>query len=220
MALAEFNFDELRDKMGEAVKAEIHLIEALRKAVRKLQVKKLGERPCRTIAPVATDAGENRLSFEPLNIEIIRVVDSNGTDLVQSVIPLSAEDSIFESYVDNIPVLKKLLQMLGGISFNELSFLVGNSSKDSEKHSDLRGQVRAFRDIVEWAVVLDLASRDWPTDVLLLRDGLLRTKIFKRKTFPLLDEAFKNIFSSQSKSGKHKWLSCLKELLIKIIHVI
>jgi len=204
MALAEFNFDELRDKMGEAVKAEIHLIEAMRKAVRKLQVKKLGERPCRTIAPVATDAGENRLSFEPLNIEIIRVVDSNGTDLVQSVIPLSAEDSIFESYVDNIPVLKKLLQMLGGISFNELSFLVGNSSKDSEKHSDLRGQVRAFRDIVEWAVVLDLASRDWPTDVLLLRDGLLRTKIFKRKTFPLLDEAFRNIFSSQSKSGKHK----------------
>jgi len=92
MSLADFSFDELSHKMGEAVKEEICLVAALREAVRKLQVKKLGERPCRTIAPVATDAGENRLSFEPLNIEIIRVVDSNGTNLVQSVIPLSAED--------------------------------------------------------------------------------------------------------------------------------
>jgi hypothetical protein len=207
MALARFDFEELSQKMADAVAKETPLVDKLRSEVRKLQVRKLGDRPCRTIAPVATDGGENRLSFEPLNIEIIRVVDSNGTDLFQTVIPLSEDSKVFESYVSHVPTLQKLLQLLGDLPFDELSFLIGSGTTSGEviaATSDLRGQVRAFRDVVEWAVLLDLASRDWPTDVLLLRDGLLRSKIFKRKTFPLLDNAFKRTFDEQSHPQRHR----------------
>ena len=73
-----------------------------------------------------------------------------------------------------------------------------------QRVSDNRGRVRAFRDIMEWAVLLDLASKDWPVDVLLLRDGLLRTKTLKRHTFPKLDMAFRQLFENQSSPGKRK----------------
>ena len=207
MALANFDFEELRGKIGEAVEKELPLVEELRAEVRQLQVKKLGTRPCRAIAPVATDGGENRLSFEPLHLEIIRVVDSNGTDLVQEVIPLSEDTEVFEQYAARMPVLQKLLEMVG-VPFHALSFLVGrrkpSGSEPEEREPNIRGQLRAFRDIIEWAVVLDLASRDWPTDVLLLRDGLLRSKIFKLATFPLLDRAFEHAFESQGARQRHR----------------
>ena len=172
---------------------------------------KLGSRPCNTIAPVATDGGENRLSFEPLNFEIIRVVDSNGASLVETVIPLSLEEHVFSEYAQQLPQIQTLLAALSEagqkqLSFDNLSFLI-NALKppkldDENKPSDIRGRVRAFRDIVEWAVTFDLASKEWPVDVLLLRDGLLRSKIFKLSVFPYLDRAFKGLYEASARTGR------------------
>ena len=204
MALAETSYDDLKDRMVQAVEKEAAQVDELRRDVRQLAVRKLGYRPCKTIAPLATDGGENRLTFEPLNLEIIRVVDSEGQDLVQEVIAISEDDSVFRDLCDRLPVMQSLLDALG-IDFEELSYLLGSKkSQDIERVSDNRGRVRAFRDILEWAVLLDLASKDWPVDVLLLRDGLLRTKTLKRETFPKLDLAFRRAFESQASAGKRK----------------
>lgn len=197
MALAEIAYDDLKTRMVEAVKKESAQVEELRREVRRLTVKKLGYRPCKTIAPLATDGGENRLTFEPLNLEIIRVVDSEGQSLVQEVIAISEDDSVFRGLSERLPVMQGLLRELG-IDFEALSYLLGSKkSRDVKRVSDNRGRVRAFRDIVEWAVLLDLASRNWPVDVLLLRDGLLRTKTLKRETFPKLDMAFRDVCGGQ-----------------------
>ena len=100
--------------------------------------------------------------------------------------------------------MRSLLRALG-IDFESLSYLLGSKkSQDVERVSDNRGRVRAFRDIVEWAVLLDLASKTWPVDVLLLRDGLLRTKTLKRQTFPRMDRAFRRIFENQASSGRRR----------------
>ena len=204
MALAEVSYDDLKAKMAEAVEKEAAQVEELRREVRRLAVRKLDHRPCKTIAPLATDGGENRLTFEPLNLEIIRVVDSEGQDLVQEVIAISEDDSVFREMTRRLPVMQQLLRSLG-IDFEGLSYLLGSKKNpDVERISDNRGRVRAFRDIVEWAVLLDLASRDWPVDVLLLRDGLLRTKTLKRETFPKMDVAFRQIFERQTTQGRRK----------------
>ncbi|MCY3857483.1 MAG: DNA double-strand break repair nuclease NurA [Gammaproteobacteria bacterium] len=204
MALAEVAYDDLKARMAEAVEKEAAQIEELRQEVRKLEVKKLHYRPCKTVAPLATDGGENRLTFEPLNLEIIRVVDSEGEELVQEIIAISEDDSVFRQLSENLSVMQSFLRSLG-IDFDDLSYLLGsNKSRDVERVSDNRGRVRAFRDIVEWAVLLDLASQNWPVDVLLLRDGLLRTKTIKRRTFPRLDRAFRSIFESQLEGRKRK----------------
>lgn len=206
MALAETSYEDLKDRMVQAVEKEAAQVDELRRDVRQLAVRKLGYRPCKTIAPLATDGGENRLTFEPLNLEIIRVVDSEGQDLVQEVIAISEDDSVFRDLCARLPVMQSLLNALG-IDFEELSYLLGSKkSQDIERVSDNRGRVRAFRDILEWAVLLDLASKDWPVDVLLLRDGLLRTKTLKRETFPKLDRAFRRAFESQTSAGKRRVL--------------
>jgi len=204
VTLAEISYGDLKTKMAEAVEKETIQVDELRREVRGLTVRKLDYRPCKTIAPLATDGGENRLTFEPLNLEIIRVVDSEGQELVQEVIAISEDDSIFREMSERLPVMQQLLKSLG-IDFEALSYLLGSKkSQDVKRVSDNRGRVRAFRDIVEWAVLLNLASRDWPINVLLLRDGLLRTKTLKRETFPKLDLAFRRIFENQAAPGKRK----------------
>ena len=190
--------------MDEAVQKEAAQVDELRREVRRLTVKKLNFRPCKTIAPLATDGGENRLTFEPLNLEIIRVVDSEGNVPFREVIAISEDDSVFREISERLPVMKGFLRSLG-IDFESLSYLLGSKkSREVERVSDNRGRVRAFRDIVEWAVLLQLASKDWPVDVLMLRDGLLRTKTLKRETFPKMDRAFRSIFESQLSSGGHR----------------
>ena len=204
MALAETSYADLKVRMAEAVEKEAFQVDELRREVRQLQVRKLGYRPCKTVAPLATDGGENRLTFEPLNLEIIRVVDSEGQELVQEVIAISEDDSVFRDLSARLPVMQHLLESLG-IEFEELSYLLGSrKSPDVERVSDNRGRVRAFRDILEWAVLLELASKDWPVNVLLLRDGLLRTKTLKRETFPRLDRAFRTVSEAQTGLGKRR----------------
>lgn len=204
MALARMDYDLLREKMAAAVSKEIPQVDELRGEVRRLSVKRLGHRPCRAIAPMATDGGENRLTFEPLNLEIIRVVDSEGQELVQEVIAISEDDSVFREISERLPAMRGFLARLG-IEFDELSYLLGSKkSLETQRASDNRGRVRAFRDILEWAVLLGLASKEWPMDVLLLRDGLLRTKTMKRQTFPKLDRAFRSAFESQGSSGQRR----------------
>lgn len=63
MTLAGIAYPNLKAKMDEAVKKEAAQIAKLRKAVRELTVKKLNHRPCKTVAPLATDGGENRLTL-------------------------------------------------------------------------------------------------------------------------------------------------------------
>ena len=201
MALEEVAYDDLKARMDEAVQKEAAQVDELRREVRRLTVKKLNFRPCKTIAPLATDGGENRLTFEPLNLEIIRVVDSEGNVPFREVIAISEDDSVFREISERLPVMKGFLRSLD-IDFESLSYLLGSKkSREVERVSDNRGRVRAFRDIVEWAVLLQLASKDWPVDVLMLRDGLLRTKTLKRETFPKMDRAFRGIFESQLSSG-------------------
>src|SRR5207253_4789310 len=81
--------------------------------------------------------------------------------------------------------LERLCRDLGK-SLGDLSFIirgVGQSGKST-------GALRCYRDIVEWAVLYDLVanpSLQWGGDTILIRDGLLRTKSFKREVFPLID---------------------------------
>lgn len=207
MALADINYKDLKAKIAEAVAKESVQVDELRREARGLEVRKLHHRPCKTVAPLATDGGENRLTFEPLNLEILRVVDSEGNELVQEIIAISEDDSVFRDLSERIPAMRNLIESLG-IGFDDLSyFLSSNDDSGSESRADNRGRVRTFRDILEWAVLLDMATREWPVDVLLLRDGLLRTKTFKRKTFPLLDDLFHNIFKERlSRGGRRVFL--------------
>jgi len=74
--LAAQDLSEIQKKLEGALSMEKGNLDRLREKVRQLQVREqvreLGYRQCYAVAPVATDGGENNLSLEPMNVEIVR----------------------------------------------------------------------------------------------------------------------------------------------------
>jgi len=167
-------------------------IERLRERVRNLNVRELNYRERYAIAPVATDGGQNRISFEPLNIEIIRVVDSEGTEHVQKIVPLSLEAEYLENLFEEVPVLREFLDRVG-VTYEQLSYLLPKKGKDRED-KDARGVIKVLRDILEWAVLLHMAWNPGRVKLLLLRDGLLRTKAIRKDIVPRISESFREAY--------------------------
>jgi hypothetical protein len=196
MSLASFDVPSAERQIREALHAEMPKLKDLRDRVRMLSVTELGFRQCLAIAPVATDGGENRLSFDPLNIELIRIADSEGREHLQKFIPLGGDPDQFKAFFLDVPILKSFVERID-VPYSDLSFfLPGNKRTESEEEKtlgpgdeDLRKYVRTFRDIAEWAVVLDLAHSGQGIRILVIRDGLLRSKSLSIKAAKALARA-------------------------------
>ena len=201
MSLSNFDHLSAGEQLREAARIELPRVSELREKLRGLNVQELGYRQCVAIAPVATDGGENRLTFEPLNIEIIRVADSEGREHIQKFIPLGGNAEQIQRLFVEIPLLQSFLNRLS-IPYHDLSyFLPGNKRTPDEDEAklgpweeDLRKYVRALRDIAEWAVVLDLSYTDRGIRMLVIRDGLLRSKSMSIKAMMALSRAFKHAY--------------------------
>jgi len=200
MALINLDLEDVKKNLNRAVDQELPLIYELREQIKNLKIQELGYRQCYAIAPVATDGGENNISFEPINLEIIRVVDSEGIVHFQDFIPLSSDPSIFKEMFEEIAVLSNFFKELD-LTYDEISYFLP-STKDIKKYAkgierekiDNRDYIRIIRDIAEWAVLLNLASNPGKTRVLLLRDGLLRTKILNLQTVDKMRDRFERAY--------------------------
>ncbi|MCL6559256.1 MAG: hypothetical protein K6U74_10755, partial [Firmicutes bacterium] len=65
----------------------------------------------------------------------------------------------------------------------DLSYLIKTIGQGGKS----TGALRCYRDIIEWVVLYDMVCNphiQWGGDTILVRDGLLRTKTFKRDVFP------------------------------------
>jgi hypothetical protein len=194
MALETLDMKEVREELRRALEVEQPLLDGLRTQVRAFRIQEIGYRRCYAISPVATDGGENRLTFDPLNLEIIRVVDSDGHERFQKILPLSGGTEIFRAVFDSTqpkhaPVLARFLERLD-IEYAELSYFLDAARTEG----DLRAAVRPFRDIVEWAVLLDIAWNPGQTTALVIRDGLLRTKALRPEVISKLAKSFEEAY--------------------------
>ncbi len=185
---------QVRDQMKSAVERELPLLKELREQVHNLKVQALDYRQCYAIAPVATDGGENRLTFDPINIEIVRVVDSDGQERLQKILPLSGgaeaiRNSFDVSSPEKVPVLVSLLERLG-ITYNELSSTLDGSIRGGDLHAIIKN----FREIAEWAVLLEIAWNPGKSKVLVIHDGLLRTIAINPTVIPKLQKSFEEAY--------------------------
>ena len=178
-----------KEEMKKAVDTEFPKLQSLRKLTKKLDIQELGYRNCYSLAPVATDGGENNLTFEPLNLEIIRVVDSEGRERIQKIIPVTTDPDFFRSLFDTIPVLNRFLTRLD-IEYQDVSYFLPITKSRVEK-LNFRTIIKNLRDILEWAVLLDMAWDPHKQPTLLLRDGLLRSMSMKEATVGSLADSFR-----------------------------
>ena len=146
-------------------------------------------RPAMTIAPrntnsvslVASDGGNNRLEFNPFALMVVRVVDTYGVEQFLDVIsPYTDIEALGRRYLDQRTPLGTMMRELGAASLADLSPMIRGARTSS-------GWPLAYRELCEWAVLYDLVCHStWGSDTLVIRDGLLRTKVFAADRFAAL----------------------------------
>jgi len=184
-----------KEEMKKAVDLEFPKLQSLRTLTKKLDVHEIGYRDCYSLATVATDGGENNLTFEPLNLEIIRVVDSEGVERIQKIIPITTDPSFFNEMFEEISILNRFLTRLD-IDYDDVSYFLPTTKMNGEK-VNFRTIIKYFRDILEWAVLLDMAWEPQKKPTLLLRDGLLRSMSMKDATMQSLADSFMEAYEKK-----------------------
>jgi hypothetical protein len=194
MALAQDNFEDIKKRVSDAYQHEEPIISKFREYARRLKndVKQIRTYAVNAVSFVSSDGGDNRLYFNPAVIELVRVVDSRGNQCALDAIAGNSKVSDFNQRAEAgssllVEPLRKLCVDLN-LNVEGLSYLlkgIGQQGKST-------GAIRVYRDIVEWAVLYDLMRyRDWGSDTIIVREGMLRTKSFKREVFPSIDSLFR-----------------------------
>lgn len=192
MSLADLDLATLRERILKAYQIDDPLLQKFREYARQLKdrVRPLRKYSVNAVSIVAADGGDNRLVFNPATLELVRVADSRGVECALDVIPSSAKAPELDKRgtagdPQAVPSLVRLCQDLA-TSVSGLSYLFGGLGTSGKS----TGAMRCYRDIVEWAVLYDLICNpalNWGGDTILVREGLLRTKSFKRSLFPKID---------------------------------
>ena len=194
MALAEDDFEQIRSRVRAAYEIEEPVVQKFREFAKRLknEVKPIKPYSANAVSFVSTDGGDNRLYFNPAVIELIRVVDSQGKQCALDAIAGNTEYNSLNAKLELVPPLKRLCEDINKNIMQLSHFLkgLGESGKST-------GAARIYRDIVEWAVLYDLLHKEWPLDTIIIREGMLRTKSFKREIFPFIDKKFRSICERQ-----------------------
>jgi hypothetical protein len=208
MALANFDIQELRAKVAAAYQADDPLLQKFRGYARRLRekTKPLRSYSVNAISFVSADGGDNRLTFNPAIVELVRVVDSRGNQCALDA--LASTSSLEELEERAKPGTSKVVLPLQrlcadlGLGIGGLSYLLRGMGTPGKS----TGAMRCYRDIVEWAVLYDLVtnpSLQWGGDTILVRDGLLRTKSFKREVFPKIDQKLQAGIAAHAQKNVH-----------------
>jgi hypothetical protein len=190
MSLTEDNLVQIRERVLSAYETEEPVLQRFRAYARHLKdnIKPIRHYSVNAVSFVSADGGDNRIYFNPAVIELVRIVDSRGNQCALDAIAGNAkQDSLNERGEIGSPlVVEPLLKLCSdlGVKVTELSYLLKGLGEPGKS----TGAVRAYRDIVEWAVLYELLHKEWGSDTIIIREGMLRTKSFKRNIFPLIDQ--------------------------------
>ncbi len=203
MALAEDNFEIIRNRILAAYDIEDPIIVKFREYAKRIKndIKQIRPYSVNAVSFVSADGGDNRLSFNPAVIELIRVVDSRGNQCALDAIAGNADASTLNDRGINGNALEvlPLIKLCGDLNttVTGLSYLLGGLGQTGKS----TGAIRVYRDIVEWAVLYELLFKDWGSDTIIIREGLLRTKSFKREVFPKIDQKIRDICLKHKKEN-------------------
>ena len=196
---------ELRRKIRAQAALEARVLDELVQQAAGLapHVRPIRPRTATAVALTAADGGNNSVAFNPFELQVIRVVDSQGKELFLDVVsPATDIDELGRRHRSDRTVLGKLMDDLGARRLSDLSGMMTTRN---------RRWVEVYRDLCEWATLHDLiTSHEFAADTLIVRDGLLRTKIFTGDTLVRLGELMKQAIDRQAKDNRRRiWLAGL-----------
>jgi hypothetical protein len=187
------SLDEARAAIARRVHAEKTLLEELRADVRTLlspsQV--IRAHSATAVSFAASEGATNRLIFDPFSVQLVRIVDSQGRQRFLDVIsPRTDPDKLSEQHHQAGDSLHVLMTDLGVERLSELSSVIPSGKRVREEPEAVPSSwPRDYRELAEWAVLYHrVKSSDWASDTLIVRNGLLRSKIFSEDRFVQMGE--------------------------------
>lgn len=187
----------LRERIQQQAVADQPLLDRLRAEVQSLRgnVRVVRPRTTTAVSMVASDGGNNKLAFDPFYVQVVRVVDSYGKELLLDVVsPTTDTDRVsadqFTPEGKPKTALGRLMHDLSVRTLNQLSPMIPTGKKVRETPDQVSPSwVLVYRDLCEWAVLYErICYSTFATDTLMVRDGLLRAKIFTDQLFIRLRE--------------------------------
>lgn len=181
----------LKKSVRDCAYSDMHLLNSLREEVQQLRpnVKVIKPRTTTMVSLVASDGGNNKLVYDPFFFQLVRVVDSNGKKLcLDTISPTTDSDVIsqrqFAPNGDPTTALGRLMKDLECKTLHELSPMIPSGEKMRNQPDEIsKSWVLTYRDLCEWAVLYEkICYTKCATNTLIVRDGLLRSKIFSYRT--------------------------------------
>jgi hypothetical protein len=196
---------ELRRKISAQAALDARVLDELTRQARDLapHVRPIRPRTATAVALTAADGGNNSVAFNPFELQVIRVVDSQGKDLFLDVVSPSTDiEELSRRHLQQETALGRLMADLHTERLRDISSMMTGRS---------RRWVEVYRDLCEWATLYDLITRhDFAADTLIVRDGLLRTAIFTGDTLVRLGALMKQAIDHQAQRNRRRiWLAGL-----------
>lgn len=196
---------ELRRQIRAQAALDARVLNDLVRQARDLapSVRPIRPRTATAVALTAADGGNNAVAFNPFQLQVIRIMDSQGKELFLDVVSPGTDISeLSRRHLENRTPLGKLMTDLQAQRLSDLSPMMTGRSPQ---------WVEVYRDLCEWATLYDLiTNHDFAADTLVVRDGLLRTTIFTRDTLVRLGQRIRQAIDRQAQHNRRRvWLAGL-----------
>ncbi|HVZ68529.1 MAG TPA: hypothetical protein VG891_03645 [Rhizomicrobium sp.] len=181
----------------------VNEIQPLRSSQRRIQ-----PRAATSVSLVGADGGNNELRFDPFQVQIIRIVDSNENEYWTEVIsPTSPLEQLNNRHIgENGEARSPLGRMMLALGVRSLSAITPMIKDVQPGEPRPPSWTQVYRELTEWAVLLDLLKKDYGSDTLIVFDGLLRSKVFSRTLFRDLGTLFKAEIDRLARSRRNVFL--------------
>ena len=178
---------KLNEEIKSCMENNREILDELRREIKPLAgcCRRIQSRSTTSISLVATDGGNNSVEFDPYLIHIIRVVDSSNNQYHMEVLtPTTPPAVLTRRHIDEDGTPKTplgdMMISLGVKSLEELSPMI---PRENQKKPVSVSWIQVYRELVEWSILLKIIDKDFATDTVILFDGFLRSKIFRKELF-------------------------------------
>lgn len=204
------DLDFIRQQAAVLAEQDREDLNHLREEVRGLResVRPIFPRTTTTVSLMATDAGEETITFDPHMFFLVRVVDSTGQILFRDLLtPWMDVEALNRRHLENGQPKTPLGRLMADLDVStlwDLSPMIPDPATPPERRN--RRWLQDYRDLGEWAALYDYLTgpREFITDTLVVRDGFLRSKIFAGDLFARMWERIQEAVEDRKRKTRRK----------------
>lgn len=205
--LSPRDVESIKESLKYCASESIDFLDTLQKEIAsvKSDVRSIKPRNTTAVSLVASDGGNNQLHFDPFLFQLVRVVDSHGKiHCLETVAPTSnIADLSKKQFSDPPTALGKMMTDLGCKDLHELSHMIPDKVSEDPFDPQSTRWVEVYRDLHEWAVLYErIVYSSFASGTLLIRDGLLRSKIFRGDYFNSLRKKIEDAIQRNKAENK------------------